>query len=366
MTELVAYADLADDPLVRAALAGDVAGAERAIFAEPGGLAGAVARRVLGSAGPFARAARAGLADDARLQIAAAELEQLGAAAHGLQLRVGGEADATGLAGLLAAEAGWGRHAAASPRSTSARASARWPSTACCASTRPGCTASSTPTRSASPTWSGARSCGPTCSPTWRAFTTGEPANDALLYGPPGTGKSATVRACAAAFADRGLRLIQVAHDELEHIDAVFEAVSGAGPWCLLFLDDLVFDDASRADRALRAALEGGVVARPRNVLVWATSNRLNMTHMTHSERADEIDEVEARGEKMALANRFGRRVRFDLRGEDWYLEIALRLIRARLGRVPEGADVAALRYCRTGAGPSPRTAHHFAAQYRP
>ena len=133
------------------------------------------------------------------------------------------------------------------------------------------------------------------------------------------------MRACAAAFADRGLRLIQVAHDELEHIDAVFEAVAGAGPWCLLFLDDLVFDDASRADRALRAALEGGVVARPRNVLVWATSNRLNMTHMTHSERADEIDEVEARGEKMALANRFGRRVRFDLRGEDWYLEIALR-----------------------------------------
>ena len=89
-----------------------------------------------------------------------------------------------------------------------------------------------------------------------------------------------------------------------------------------------MFDDASRADRALRAALEGGVVARPRNVLVWATSNRLNMTHMTHSERADEIDESEARGEKMALANRFGRRVRFDLRGEDWYLEIAAAAVR--------------------------------------
>ena len=187
------------------------------------------------------------------------------------------------------------------------------------------------------------------------AFTSGEPANDALLYGRPGTGKSATVRACAAEFADRGLRLIQVAHDELEHIDAVFEAVAGAGPWCLLFLDDLVFDDASRADRALRAALEGGVVARPRNVLVWATSNRLNMTHMTHSERADEIDEVEARGEKMALANRFGRRVRFDLRGEDWYLEIALRLVRAGSGacrRAPRR------RRCATAApAPAPRPA---------
>ena len=111
MTELVAYADLSDDPLVRAALLGDREGAERVLFAEPGGLAGGLARRVLGSSGPFARAARAGLVDDARLQIAAAELDRLGAAAHGLQLRIAGPADAGGLAGRLALTDGWGRHA---------------------------------------------------------------------------------------------------------------------------------------------------------------------------------------------------------------------------------------------------------------
>jgi predicted AAA+ superfamily ATPase len=42
------------------------------------------------------------------------------------------------------------------------------------------------------------------------AFIAGRGANDALLYGPPGTGKSATVRALASVFADRGLRLVQV------------------------------------------------------------------------------------------------------------------------------------------------------------
>lgn len=366
MSELVAYADLAGDRLVQAALDGDQDGAERAIFAEAGGLAGALARRVLGSAGPFARAARAGLVDDARLQIAAAELERLGAAAHGLELRVGGTADAAGLAGRLADAGGWGRHAAELAAFHEREGIGPLAVNRVLRVDEAGLHGIAHADPIGLADLIGREELRADLLADLEAFTGGEPANDALLYGPPGTGKSATVRAAASAFADRGLRLIQVAHDELEHIDAVFEAVSGTGPWCLLFLDDLVFDDASRADRALRAALEGGVVARPRNVLVWATSNRLNMTHMTHSERADEIDEVEARGEKMALANRFGRRVRFDLRGEDWYLEIALRLIRARLGRVPEGADVAALRYCRTGAGPSPRTAHHFAAQYRP
>ena len=366
MTELVAYADLGDDPLVRAALSGDREGAERALFAEPGGLSGALARRVLASSGPFARAARAGLVDDARRQIAAAELDRFGAAARGLQLRIAGTADPAGLAGRLASSAGWGRHAgdlAAFHQREGVGALAVNRVLRVDAAGLHGIVHAD-PIGLADLV--GREELRTDLLADIEAFTSGEPANDALLYGPPGTGKSATVRASAAAFADRGLRLIQVAHDELEHIDAVFEAVSGTGPWCLLFLDDLVFDDASRADRALRAALEGGVVARPRNVLVWATSNRLNMTHTTHSERADEIDESEARGEKTALAKRFGRRVRFDLRGEDWYLEIALRLVGARLGRVPEGTDVAALRYCRTGAGPSPRTAHHFAAQFRP
>ena len=66
VTELVAYADLADDPLVRSALAGDADGRRAGVFAEAGGLAGVRRAPRAGSAGPFARAARAGLADEAR------------------------------------------------------------------------------------------------------------------------------------------------------------------------------------------------------------------------------------------------------------------------------------------------------------
>ena len=160
------------------------------------------------------------------------------------------------------------------------------------------------------------------------AFTSGEPANDALLYGRPGTGKSATVRACGGrvrrprAAADPGRPRRARAHRRRLRGRRRRRPLVPAVP-----RRPRVRRRVARRPRAARRARGRRRRRGPRNVLVWATSNRLNMTHMTHSERADEIDEAEARGEKTALANRFGRRVRFDLRGEDWYLEIALRLV---------------------------------------
>ena len=43
-----------------------------------------------------------------------------------------------------------------------------------------------------------------------RALLEGRPASNVLLYGDAGTGKSSTVKAVANAFADEGLRLIEV------------------------------------------------------------------------------------------------------------------------------------------------------------
>ena len=376
MTELVAYADLADDPIVGAARAARANPAalpilERALFDQTGGLPRAIAERVLASDGPFARAARAGLADDARIAVATGDLQELGDLAHGIGgLRVtdpGRPPDGphAPLVEVLLRDFDWGRQArvlagfyrahGCGPlavhrvlRFDGALHGVRNPD----------------PIRLSD--LEGRDDLRGALIEDLDAFTSREPVNDALLYGAPGTGKSATVRACAEAFAGHGLRLIQVDREHLEQIDMLFDLVIGDGPSCLVYLDDLVFDDAARADRALRAALEGGVTARPRNVLIWATSNRLNLTHSTHSERADEIDDAEARGEKTALANRFGRRVRFDVRGEEWYLQIVNRLLRERLGTVPPDVEDEALRYARTGAGPTPRTAHHFAAWYRP
>jgi uncharacterized protein len=367
--ELVAYADLAADPLVGAAAAGARVEVERLLFDEGCGLPQALARRVAASTGPFARAARAGRADAARLAVAGGDLAVLaGLARADLGLRVGGEVaeegPAAALVATLAADGDWSAHAtviADFHRENGTGALARH---RVLVFDGEGLHGVQHPDPIALADLEGRDELRRPLLDDLAAFAAGGTANDALLYGPPGLGKSATVRACAGAH--REVRLIQVARDELEHIDRLFDLVDGEGPRCLVFLDDLVFDDADRADRDLRTALEGGVRARPANVLVWATSNRLNLTRQTHSERADELDQEEARGEKVALANRFGRRVRFDVRGEDWYLAIALRLVRERFGTVPPSAGEEALRFARTGPGPRPRTAHQFVAQYRP
>jgi len=397
MSAVVAYGDLADHGLVSAALtlgngSGDDADAAQALaaglFALDEPVALAVARLVLASEGPFAVAARAGLAaDDPRLARAARELDALGRLAHG-DLRdlldphgladclpaaaAGAEVDpgrvppaAAELLQALAAGPEWGRHAARIAdfhrgEGTGPLAVSRvlgWSDGVLEGVAHPddihvddleGYEAQRAPLLA-----------------DLDAFTSGLPANDALLYGPPGTGKSASVRACAAAYADRGLRLVQVARGETSALPAVFAALRGEGPCCLVFLDDLVFDDAGRADRALRAALEGGVAGRPANVLLWATSNRLNLTAQTHSERADDVDPAEAAGEKAALADRFGRRVRFERPNRDAYVAIAQRLVRDRLGEAPAGTEEAAVRFALAGHGFSPRTARQFAAAFR-
>jgi predicted AAA+ superfamily ATPase len=196
------------------------------------------------------------------------------------------------------------------------------------------------------------------------AFVDGGPANDALLYGPPGTGKSVSVRALAAGCADRGLRLVQVDRSDAAIITALFAQLDGAGPQCLVLLDDLVFDDAERTDRTLRAALEGDAAMRPANVVVWATSNRLKLMRETRSEREDDLESALGRGEKAALATRFGLRVAFTQLSQDRYIEIATGLV-ARLGG-PAGEDLvpSALRFARGGHGLTPRTARQFAVAW--
>jgi hypothetical protein len=393
VTDLVAYADLEQDALVSAALAVEaggreqpaaVAALERALFDADAAPPAAIGRAVVASRGPFARAARRGLADgDARVAFAARELDALGALAHGLadaapelaaftlpQLPAVFRDDllpppAAHLVGALATRPDWGAlageladfHRREGCGDLAVHRVLRFAGGRLLGIARPdpislddlvGFEAERRPLLE-----------------DLSAFCEGEPANDALLYGLPGTGKSATVRACARVFAAHGLRLVQAGHDELEHLDAILGELAGEGPPALLFLDDLVFDDASRGDRALRAALEGGVEARPANVLIWATSNRLNLTRASHAERADAVDPGEDRGEKVALANRFGRRVRFEVRGEDAYVEIVRHLLEARLGQVPDDAEDLALRFARTGPGPTPRGAHQFAASYR-
>lgn len=196
-------------------------------------------------------------------------------------------------------------------------------------------------------------------------FLSGLPAQHALLYGLPGTGKSSTVKALANEYADDGLRIVEVAKEDLSELPRVLETLRGRGPRFILFVDDLSFEEHEVEYKSLKALLEGSVEEPPENVRLYATSNRRNIIRESFSDRDDGFsDDVHVRDtmqEKLSLSARFGLRLTFPTPDQSRYLEIVTGLARERGIEVPEDTlRERALLWDRWHAGRSGRTARQF------
>ena len=197
-------------------------------------------------------------------------------------------------------------------------------------------------------------------------FLAGLPAHHALLYGMPGTGKSSTVKAVMNEYADRGLRLVEVAKEDLGALPRVLESLRARAPRFVIFVDDLSFEENEVEYKALKALLEGSVEEPPGNVRVYATSNRRNLIRERFSERDESGvgDDVHARDtmqEKLSLSARFGLRVTFPTPDQRQYLEIVAGLARRRGIEMPdEELKERAILWDRWHAGRSGRTARQF------
>ena len=195
-------------------------------------------------------------------------------------------------------------------------------------------------------------------------FVAGLPAHHALLYGPPGTGKSSTVKAVANEFADRGLKVVEVAKEDLRDLPRVLDALRERGPRFVLFVDDLSFEEHEVEYKALKALLEGSIEEPPQNVRVYATSNRRNLIRESFSDRGELGDDVHVRDtmqEKLSLSARFGLRLTFPAPDQRRYLEIVTGLVGERGLKIPEGElRERALMWDRWHAGRSGRTASQF------
>ena len=98
-----------------------------------------------------------------------------------------------------------------------------------------------------------------------------------LLYGSRGAGKSSLVKALLNEFGPLGLRLIEVPKADLYNLPQIVEPLSRVPQKFIIFVDDLSFEEDDEAFKALKVVLEGGVTARPQNVVVYATSNRRHL-----------------------------------------------------------------------------------------
>jgi predicted AAA+ superfamily ATPase len=164
-------------------------------------------------------------------------------------------------------------------------------------------------------------------------------------------------------FADAGLRLVEVAKEDLGALPRVLGVLRGRGGRFVVFVDDLSFEEHEVEYKALKALLEGSVEEPPENVRVYATSNRRNLIREGFSDRedGDDVHAHDTMQEKQSLSARFGLRVTFPAPDQKRYLEIVEGLARERGLEVPvEELRERALLWDRWHAGRSGRTARQF------
>ncbi|HEB88238.1 MAG TPA: ATP-binding protein [Deltaproteobacteria bacterium] len=211
-----------------------------------------------------------------------------------------------------------------------------------------------------------------------RQLLAGLPFNDVLLHGERGTGKSSAVRGLLSRYADRGLRVVEVDRNDLAELPQLLGSLREGTSRVpdrysfLVFCDDLSFGSTELGFRELKAALEGGIEARPPRVCVVATSNRRHLLPETMEEnrqaRVDEEGQLhlgEVLEEKLALSDRFGLVLGFYACSQPVYLEIVSHWLgEAGLDELDELAREAALRFALERGGRSGRIARQFANEW--
>ena len=192
----------------------------------------------------------------------------------------------------------------------------------------------------------------------------GLPALNVLLYGDRGTGKSSLVKALVNEFGDWGLRLVELGRSDLRDYPEILAAVRNRPQKFILMIDDLSFEEAETEYKSLKSLLEGALEARPRNLVVYATSNRRHLVREFFGDRpapGDEVHPADTQQEKLSLVDRFGLRVRFLAPDRDGYLKIVRSLAAGRpLALDGRDLDAEALRWALSNGGWSGRTARQF------
>ncbi len=193
-------------------------------------------------------------------------------------------------------------------------------------------------------------------------FVEGRGGGNLLLYGDRGTGKSSTVKALANEYRSKGLRIVEISRDCISDLPTLLEYLRNVPQKFLLFLDDLTFSTDDESFSALKSILEGGVVSRPENCRVYATSNRRHLVKESFAERdVDDVHAGDTMQEKLSLYDRFDQTINFFAPDQARYLAIVRALAMEHKLTAPfEELDRGAVQWAIRAGGRSPRTAKQY------
>jgi hypothetical protein len=197
-------------------------------------------------------------------------------------------------------------------------------------------------------------------------FAAGLPANNVLLWGARGTGKSSLVKAAHAAVNEmhsHALALVEIHREDIPSLPHLLSLLRLSARRCLLFCDDLSFDQHDTSYKSLKAVLEGGIEGRPANVVLYATSNRRHLMprDMIENERSTAINPAEAVEESVSMSDRFGLWLGFHSIDQETYQAIVRGYAeRYGLDLPPEQLRAAAGEWSITRGSRSGRVAWQF------
>lgn len=211
-----------------------------------------------------------------------------------------------------------------------------------------------------------------------RQYLHGLPANHVLMTGTRGAGKSSLIRALLNAFKDEGLRIIEVARDDLVMLEPIRQAIRELGErepqhGChyVVYCDDLAFNGQDENYRTLKSVLDGALDSEQDKLLVYATSNRRHLLPQMmkdnvniYNGQTDEVNPYETIDETVSLSDRFGVWLSFYPMSQPIYLQIVAHYLEQAGVYFDETVTREALTWASQRGGRSGRVAYQFSRHW--
>ena len=183
-----------------------------------------------------------------------------------------------------------------------------------------------------------------------RQFLKGYPANHVLMTGTRGAGKSSLIRALLQAYHSEGLRIIEIARDDLLMLDKIRAAINELPSDCncryVVYCDDLSFNGQDESYRTLKSVLDGALDSEQDKLLVYATSNRRHLLPQMmkdnlniYNGQTDEVNPYETIDETVSLSDRFGLWLSFGPMDQTTYLQIVQHYLSLAVAQISDATS---------------------------
>lgn len=199
-----------------------------------------------------------------------------------------------------------------------------------------------------------------------KRFLNNLPSNNVLLWGARGTGKSSLIKALLYEYKEEGLRVIEMDRDDLDDLIEISDKIREEPYKFIIFCDDLSFEEGEKGYKGLKRILEGSIEATPKNIKIYATSNRRHLITEYHKDNQGtvvasngEIHYSDSVEEKISLSDRFGLWLSFYHGTQNDYLKVVDFYFKDYKGNKEE-LHKKALHFSQSRASKSARTAKQF------